>query len=566
MSVLNSWLTPFQRSYNQIKSKLIEKLKLQVPELTDYSEGNIFILIISLFAAIAEVLHYYIDNMARETFFISSRRFSSVIKHSKLVDYHMHAGIPYSVDVIISNSDNTPVGSNISIPVNTKFKDSNGNEWISTKTVVWYSGTYGVTVPLEQKTRVDSVSFGNIPGDTNFVIYLGDLPTDSYYVEGSMNLVIGSDNWTLVDTFAYSSPTDKHYKVELDEELKPYIQFGDGIHGAIPEANLPVVGSYYITKGASGKINSNSITSLPSSLNFDNKVICNNYNDASGGSNYETFDEMKVRVPLSIRTLGVAITKQDYEDILKMVPGVGKSYVNYICGKYLEIYISPEDGGVASQSLLDKAYNYLLNRKVLTTSIKMLPVNTADVYLTASITGRKSFNSTDISNQVIQALIDEYGYENSQIGKPIRISDLYALMDNQSMVDYLSIDKIFTKPYPKKIGQTITELNITYFNVVNINLETTYLFIYNNNNTFYLQDTIGNNIGGIQIGVQTTVEDSINNNKFVITIGAALAGNYSFNNTWSFKLVPSNRDQLVGDILLPVLKSENITLNISETV
>ena len=55
MAVSNPWFTPFQRSYDQIKTKLIENMKLKVPEITDYSEGNILIIIISLFASMAEL-------------------------------------------------------------------------------------------------------------------------------------------------------------------------------------------------------------------------------------------------------------------------------------------------------------------------------------------------------------------------------------------------------------------------------------------------------------------------------------------------------------------------------
>lgn len=65
MSTNNQWLTPYQRSYESIKAKLIAGVKEKMPEITDFSEGNIFILLISMFAAIAEVIHYYIDNMAR---------------------------------------------------------------------------------------------------------------------------------------------------------------------------------------------------------------------------------------------------------------------------------------------------------------------------------------------------------------------------------------------------------------------------------------------------------------------------------------------------------------------
>ena len=86
MSTNNPWLTPYQRSYDSIKSQLILKLKQNVPQLTDLSEGNIFILIISVLAAIAEVLHYYIDSNAQEMFFTTARRYSSLMKHAKLVD------------------------------------------------------------------------------------------------------------------------------------------------------------------------------------------------------------------------------------------------------------------------------------------------------------------------------------------------------------------------------------------------------------------------------------------------------------------------------------------------
>lgn len=48
MATNNPWLTPYQRSYNDIKAKLISELRNRVPEITDFSEGNIFILIISI--------------------------------------------------------------------------------------------------------------------------------------------------------------------------------------------------------------------------------------------------------------------------------------------------------------------------------------------------------------------------------------------------------------------------------------------------------------------------------------------------------------------------------------
>lgn len=567
MSVSNPWLNPFQRSYNQIKSKLIENLKVQVPELTDFSEGNIFVLLISLYAAIAEVLHYYIDNMARESFFTSARRYSSLMKHAKLVDYHSHAGIPSTVDLLISKSDNTPVTSDIDIPIGTLFTDSNGNEWLSTKSVTWKSGSYGVNIPVEQKHSVENVYLGMIPGSNSY-IELNNLESGQYYVEGSMVLTIGNDTWQLVETFAYSGPYDKHFKVELNENRVPCIIFGDGVNGSIPNSGDSVYGSYYVTYGVNGNIESSSITSIPEVISKAiSNAVCTNPYDSCGGSNYESFDQLKFRLPMSIKTLGVAITKDDYESVVRTTPGVDKAYVNYICGKYLEIYITPDGGGKASQALLDKALLNVLSKKVITTSINMLPVDIVDINITATVTGKKSYRSLDISNQIKKVLVDNYGYNNSEIGKSIRISDLYALMDNLSMVDYLSIDKLFVKPSPTKIGNTLVDLNISYFNVTKISTRTKYLISYYSGDTFTIQNLSQPNIlASFKINTQVNINDSSDQNSFSLTISSPMASQYNNLNTWTIEVIPNNKDQEFSSVVLPVFKNENIILNVNEVV
>lgn len=565
MSVSNTWLNPFQRSYNQIKSKLIEKLKVQVPEITDFSEGNIFILLISLYAAIAEVLHYYIDNMARETFFVSARRYSSLIKHAKMVDYHVHAGIPSMVDLTISRSDNSTISADLNIPANTQFVDSNGNYWLSTKDITWVKDSYGVNIPLEQKVYKQDVNLGLSPGG-NFVVQLSDIDSDSFYVEGSMNLSIGGISWQLVETFGYYGPNDKVYKVELDDDRKPYIQFGDGIHGMIPDSGLSMVASYYITKGSNGFTRAGSINTLPQLITsvVDNAVGTNIY-DSVGGSDYENFDQLKTRVPLHMRTLGVAITQQDYEDIVNMIPGVNKSYVHYICGKFLEVYVTPVNGIVAPQSLLDKVYLKLLGKKVITSKITVKPVNSTVINLSANITGKPSFISLDIANQVTKALIDNYNYNTSDIGQPVRLSDLYAIIDNLSMVSYLSITKLFLKPYPSKLGNTLTELNMTHFDLTATRDKYTYTIRYDGSNNFTILDS-DDELSKFVLNDLVTITDSTRGNTFVFAVGLPTAGNYAIGSVWSITIIPMGQDQVTDAFLIPIFTKDSIKLNIQETV
>ena len=101
--ITNKWLNPYQRSFQQIKAKLIESLttikdKNGQTLITDYSEGNILIIILSLFAAIAEVLHYYIDNVGRESFLSTARR-----SRSKELEFLRHRIKPIQSTIFCSN-------------------------------------------------------------------------------------------------------------------------------------------------------------------------------------------------------------------------------------------------------------------------------------------------------------------------------------------------------------------------------------------------------------------------------------------------------------------------------
>lgn len=571
MSVSNEWLTPLQRSYQQIKEKLISNLKLKIPEITDFSEGNIFIILINIFAAIAEVLHYYIDNMGQETFFTTARRYSSLLKHAKLVDYHVKAATAARVDVNITKADGTPIASDLQIPVNTKFTAADGTPFLSTKTVIWEKDTYGINVPLAQKELKDNINFG-IVTSPDMMITLGDLGSGNYYQEGSMNLyAVNSANdrieWELVSTFAYSGPSDNHFMVEMDVTMQPYIKFGDGVNGAKPSIGFILKGSYYVTKGDKGNIEANSITSAPSEVSPAGQVVVTNPYPAVAGSNFETFEMIKEHLPMSIRTLGVAITKEDYEEITKMTPGVDKAYVNYICGKLVDIYITPDGGGIAPQALIDSAYQTVLKKKVITTNINVLPTGVSEVYIKMDITGKKSFRATDIANQVVDALLQDFSYNNSDIGRPVRVSDIYALIDNLSLVDFLSIKNLFIKPWAQRIGNTVQYLNIGYFDITSVIQNISLILTYTKSSNRFLivdQDT-GVTIIRATLGEITPI--NYNGNTFSMRLDNPASGSYNDGDQWSFTIIPNNSDQELPDFTIPIISSKsNITMNINETV
>lgn len=570
MPIINPWLTPFQRSYNSIKATLIEKLKLKVPEVSDFSEGNIFIIIISIFAAIAEVLHYYIDNMARETFFITARKYSSLVAHSKLFDYHIKGANPATVDILLKLSTGLPLSGTVTIPIGTTFISKSSVQFISTKTINW-TNTYGVKVPLIQWSSVTGASFGTITAEDVYLT-LGFLGEGLQYAEGTMSLAITfnsvTENWELVDTFAYSKSDSKHFKVEIGNDQEPYIIFGDGQFGMKPQIGSTVVGNFYVTRGQSGNVPAGDITTVPSSVSSQaTNIVCNNTMNASGGTNYEDFDMLKTHVPLSIKTLGAAITPEDYKDITMTIAGVDKAYIENECGRFIHIYITPDGGGIASQGLIDLVRARLLKHKVLGTSFYIYPTSESLIILEATITGKKSFKAIDIQNQVTGSMMSAFDYNNSDISKPVRLSDIYATIDGQSMVDFLIITNLYLKPLAINVGATTQELNydITISNIITTSVY--YVRYSSSDSKFTLLYSNGSNSNYTLEANNTWVTINEGVNIWALKILAPSSGIYSNGDMWRITVQPNRTDQIPVEHSIPVFKNASqAILTINETV
>lgn len=573
MGITNKWLNPYQRSYQQIKAKLVESLMgLKNPQgqklITDYSEGNILIIILSLFAAIAEVLHYYVDNMARETFLSTARRYDSVVKHGALVDYHARAAIAATVDVILSRSiTGNSIGAKLTIPHGTLFTDSSGNSWLSARDVIWYSNVTTCKVPIIQHERYTASALNNmvIPTGDRVILNLGTLPNGKYYEQGSMSLQIGGETWVLVDTFAKSKPTDKHFMVSVDEALNPYIMFGDGTFGKKPAAGAKITNVvFYLTNGTQGNVKSNTITSVPSviSSSITDATVSNAY-DAGGGSNYENFTMLKEHIPLSVKTLGVAITKEDFESLAMLVDGVNKAKADYECGRKLTIYISPDGGAVASSELINRVYNLLSQRAPMTTWLKVKSAGKVQIILEMDVTGKKSYKTAEIQTQILTALYNAYSPEQAQIGGSVRVSDIYALIDNLSTVDYLHLTKFYIKPWPTTIYGN-KELNLGQFKLNKAKGSMTYYITFNSSTTFTVRSVSNGYVTTGSVGSSIQIIDKANGFDFSLDIQ-----NNSYQSGYRYSITVSepNHDYEDPGFNLPVFENASqLTLTVNEIV
>ena len=578
MNITNPWLNPYQRSYHQIKQQLITGLTSITDRngnqlITDVSEGNILIIILSMFAAIAEVLHYYIDTKAREFFLGTARRYTSVQALGNLVGYYPKAAIAATVDLVLTRGDKASSGSNISGTIAEGSTFTQGDlTWAVVNKIVIPPYTSQIRVPVIQHRfyHLESLVGMSIQaGDNSIILSSSELPSGELYEHGSMDLFVGGEHYTLVETFAYSRPNDKHFRVTVDASGNLVIIFGDGKFGAAPVGDIITEASCYLTKGTIGNVDAGAITyTLMEGMDTTNPY------PATGGSDYEDIESMRSRIPLQARTQGVAITKRDYEDLALMVPGVGKAKVEMVCGRRVSLYIYPSNASVNSDLQASNILKYQVWSKLnkylpITTILKVYSLGTSDIVLDVDITGKANYKAQDILTHVRTALYTAYNVQASNIGGTVRISDLYALMDNLPSIDFLMINKFYVRPYIIPLNYGIG-FSPQAFNLTKADQSVTYIITMLANNMASVVSTDGRvEVNSIPTTTSTSITDRVHGVSFSMTLltGAQAATIGRPGNKFKVTVSQINSDYVDTGYTVPIFaRDTDLTTKITETI
>lgn len=593
MKLESPWVGYLDRGYRTIKTALVNRVKTLLPEMTDYSQSNIFMIILDYMAALTELLNYYVDVSARELYVYTAQHISSMIQLSRLIDYRIKARIPSTVRVTVQllDQEGNPAGAtqDIIFKGDNILLGSNGVPFRQMGDVVMRKGSNLVVLDLEQSVKSatnpdEYTNLGLIPEGKN-----PTLPLPSNYADGSGTIYIDGEQWDLVETLGFSSPYDQVFVVEYVSEGLFVAKFGDGIRGAIPRAGAEAKLSYNITQGINGNLDSGTITDFKGTPNVEPSGALTNYtlnitnpNAATGGSDRETIEDMREHLGCSLRTLDRAVTFKDFIDIAKLCPGVDKVGVDFSCETGISYYITPDKGGEANELLLRELEDYVDMRKVLGVPVQAFPAGETQIYLSLTVWGKYGKRAQDIQLLVETALVNEYSYNNSDINRPIYTSDIIALVDNLDAVDHLTLDELYLLPYGRKAITTENPnaAQITFPGYIDFKKENNKYVPTENAYWALIISLIKNNRANMDIiitknGAQVKVFENVS-----VTPGAdgyvtleydVFVFKLILNNpgiqegdSWEFQTYTNNIDIPVSDNSVPVLKVENISLTINE--
>lgn len=547
--IRNIWISYRSRSYYQIKTDIINSItnpSTGIPEITDHSESNPFIKLISIWSGIADQIGYYLDNQARETFVFTVRIYASMIKLTRQYDYRVRSAIPASGEVKFYLS--APATALVTIPSNTVIK-YNDIEYRTIDNATIDIGDSFVYVQVEQKTLVPWSTIGISNGLPNqgFILY-GNVADKTVSVR-----VDSTTYYYHTDSFALDTPsTNTFYQIQNENE-QTRIEFGDGVNGSIPLNTKTIEVSYFTTLGSGGNIGSGLINEISTVLTLPPSHTLNVINETSinNGTDPEDIKALRKMIPIALRTKYRAVTKRDYKDVTETAPGVAKAQTDYSCGKKVPIYIAPNGGGIASLTLRNNTLAFMNERKMITTELDVFSAGEVFIQYNIDVFAKSGYVNSDVKANVENALIEFHSIENQDISGTVNIGDIYQVVEETDGVSHCVITIMTPVPYARPLNTTSPALTWNRTLLATSSLAT-YRILFQTSTTYLL--------------FRNEVFQSINTTGVAITtvdLTFTILGSYVAGDTWDWKTYNANGTVSLQEMSLPKTNIGSLNINVT---
>lgn len=191
-----------------------------------------------------------------------------------------------------------------------------------------------------------------------------------FFISGSQVVTVDAEEWTEVDNFLNSAPTDKHYVIELGENDRATVVFGSGNQGAIPAIgsnNIAI--TYRYGAENDGNVGPNTVTVDKQGLTFINSLFnprqANGWQEADGHDE-ASLERVKIAGPNSLRTKEVALGPDDVEELTEAYTDAFGSRLftralaieEGLGPKTIELVVVLQGGGQATTEQLDEIGTY----------------------------------------------------------------------------------------------------------------------------------------------------------------------------------------------------------------
>lgn len=455
------------RDYYSIREDLLNRASAMPigADWTSRSSSDFGVMLVDLWAYMGDVLHYYVDRAAAETYLGTATQRESVLALANLLDYSPSSVSPANALVTLTTTDGfvspTSIPKDTALVAQARSSSETTTYFVTTEDVVLTTANPSVDVsvvegivesyeePISASTGLGNKSNGS-PNQKFTLRYKGVVPSsiEVFVYEGQ--IVNGSASavpYLYVDRLSDYSYSEKIFTIETSADGVTKLVFGNGINGKIPTNGASIKVSYLRSTGSSGNIEANRINAFK---NVSPTGVRISYSTASsGGFDAESLASMKANLPLLFRTQNRAVSLQDFKDLALRIPGVVKatasasgSTVTVYPISYQADYISTTFGAsvAISTNLRNETKAYFEPRQMLGASVSVASsIDLTPVYIRADIYVKDGYVQKWVNNDVAAAIDEFFTFDNVYFDQTLTLGQIYRAMLNVDGVDYVNI-------------------------------------------------------------------------------------------------------------------------------
>jgi len=459
------------RDYDSLLKSMRDLIPDKLPEWKGYeSEADFGNVLLELFAHMGDILSYYQDRIANESFLGTAQTRRSVIHHLKLIGYRLATAAPASAVLTLTVPENCMETVTISkgdafatasqkdkssvrfeytrdFPLKIDFSNSSDSKIKAVDGKKQYTG-----IPVEEGRLVKEVILGTSDGTKNQKFLLPQpgliLRSLGSSQATSKDIILGTRlgeegvdwTWTLQESLAFSRERQKDFTVEIDEDDQAAIIFGDDAFGAIPASGAQIIATYRVGGGSFGNVPSGSIQTIVDAPQLALLgATVTNPRPATGGAERESIEHAVMHAPSVFRSLKRAVTAEDYRTLALSFPGVGKVRAEAANWRTVELFVAPEGGGQVSDVLKAGLLDYFEDKRLISTIIEVEDVDYVKIYVTAQIGVESYYSRDEVMERVQNAAGGLLAFDEVDFAQTMYLSKFYEAIEAVEGVEYVTI-------------------------------------------------------------------------------------------------------------------------------
>ena len=465
------------RDYYSLREELLNRVRLAVNanapsnrRWTGEDPSDFGVALIEAFAYMGDILNYYIDRIANESYLPTASQRQNVINLAELYGYRPAGYRAAYLTIRFSNNSSSsyvvPAGTQVigQIVIDDLVQDLIFTT-LEAVTVPASSGgaagtaNVGATHAENIALRPENLATGENDINGEFVATSTGQPNQTYsldedsIVDGSIQVWVQNGDvyepWQQVVHLGDFGPSDAVYSVRLDADNISSVIFGDGVSGAVPNplANIKVV--YDVGGGEIGNCSVGVIDTLyripgltsSQTAAVGDYLLVTNTSAGVGGSSPESTSSIRTNAPKLLSAITRAVSLSDYENLVLALPNLGKAKAEAATPTSINLYVSPQrndgsgdifPGYNASGSLVTAEWvalqsavqNYVVDKTQIGVSVTVSPPTYVPVSVDIKFTKLPQFTSEQVSSALKLKLLNEFSYNKITFGDLITPEDI----------------------------------------------------------------------------------------------------------------------------------------------